>query len=201
MKLARKKMDRYYSLTDSSNVYRIAMVLHPGMKLDYFRNQKWEDEWIAEAEHLVREEYAAKYEKVAGSNEELNAPKKNLPTKIDDDFTSFGNLSVTTSPRPNEIQEYLSHPVENVKDALKWWVENKYVYPKLHRMALDYLSIPATSTSVERVFSQGRHLLPFARNSLSPSSIRAFLCFGSWSRCGLVVLDDVVAAVTARMRA
>jgi hypothetical protein len=73
MKLARKKMDRYYSLTDLSNVYRIAMVLHPGMKLEYFRNQKWEDEWIAEAEHLVREEYAVKYEKVAEkSNEESN---------------------------------------------------------------------------------------------------------------------------------
>jgi hypothetical protein len=38
MKLACKKMDQYYSLTDSSNGYRIAMVLHPGMKLEYFRN-------------------------------------------------------------------------------------------------------------------------------------------------------------------
>ena len=53
MKLARKKMDRYYSLTDSSNVYRIAMVLHPGMKLEYFHNQKWEEDWIEEAENLV----------------------------------------------------------------------------------------------------------------------------------------------------
>jgi hypothetical protein len=203
MKLARKKMDRYYSLTDSSNVYRIAMVLHPGIKLEYFRNQKWEDEWIDEAECLVREEYAAKYETVAEelTEESNDMLKKNLSMKINDGFASFGNLSVTTSPRPNEIQEYLSHAVENVKDPLKWWVENKYVYPKLYRMALDYLSIPATSTSVERVFSQGCHLLPFSRNSLSPSSIRAFLCFGSWSRCGLVVLEDVVDAVTARMRA
>jgi len=53
MKLAHKKMDRYYLLTDSSNVYHIAMVLHPGMKLKYFHNQKWEDEWIDEAECLV----------------------------------------------------------------------------------------------------------------------------------------------------
>ena len=28
MKLVSKKMDRYYSLTDSSPIYRIAMVLH-----------------------------------------------------------------------------------------------------------------------------------------------------------------------------
>jgi hypothetical protein len=196
MKLARKKMDRYYSLTDSSHVYRIAMVLHPGMKLEYFRNQKWEEEWIEQAETLVREEYSAKYEK---ANEKSNATsKKDSTTKDDNEFTSFGNLSVTTCPRASEIQEYLSHVVENVKDPLKWWVDNKYVYPNLHRMALDYLSIPATSTSVERVFSQGRHLLPFSRNSLSSSSIQAFLCFGSWARCGLVVFDDVVTAVTKK---
>jgi hypothetical protein len=40
MKLAHKKLDRYYSLTDNSTVYRIAMVLHPGIKLEYFCNQK-----------------------------------------------------------------------------------------------------------------------------------------------------------------
>ncbi len=39
MKLA-CKMDRYYSLTDSSTTYRITMVLHLEMKLEYFRNQK-----------------------------------------------------------------------------------------------------------------------------------------------------------------
>jgi hypothetical protein len=53
MKLVRKKMDRYYSLTDSSDVYHIAMVLHPGMKLEYFRTQKWKGEWIEQADTLV----------------------------------------------------------------------------------------------------------------------------------------------------
>ena len=53
MKLARKKMDHYYLLTDSSHVYCIAMVLRPGMKLEYFCNQKWEEEWIEQAETLV----------------------------------------------------------------------------------------------------------------------------------------------------
>jgi len=213
MKLARKKMDCYYSLTDSSNVYRIAMVLHPGMKLEYFHNQKWQGGWIEQAEILVRAEYVVKYEKAA--DESNTAPSNNLNT--DDGFASFGNLSVTTCPRASEIQEYLSLPVKNVKDPLKWWTDNKYMYPNLHRMALNYLSIPgkssllfymkltlilhlATSTAVERVFSQGCHLLPFTRNSLSPSSIRAFLCFGSWSRCGLVVFDDVVAAVSMNNR-
>jgi N-acetylmuramoyl-L-alanine amidase CwlA len=62
MKLARAKMNRYYSLTNSSSAYRISMVLHPGMKLEYFCQHKWEDDWIEEAKNLVREEYISSYE-------------------------------------------------------------------------------------------------------------------------------------------
>jgi hypothetical protein len=67
MKLVRAKMNRYYSMTDSSSSYRISMVLHPGMKLEYFRQHKWEDDWIEEAENLVREEYISAYEKETAS--------------------------------------------------------------------------------------------------------------------------------------
>ena len=219
MKLARNKINHYYSLTDSSNIYCIAMVLHPGMKLEYFCNQKWEEEWIEQAENLVHEEYILSYEKVP---EETNAmPTENTDADNDSGYALFGNLFVTTCPRESEIQEYLSLPVENVKNPLKWWENNKHIYPSLHRIALDYISIPgtfytrvstffainliimnlATSTSVECVFSQGCHLLPFTRNGLLPSSIRAFLCFGSWACCGLLIFSDVVDAVSQRSNA
>ena len=29
-------------------------VLHPGLKLEYFRQKEWEKEWIYEAEDIVR---------------------------------------------------------------------------------------------------------------------------------------------------
>ena len=219
MKLACNKMNRYYSLTDSSNIYRIAMVLHPGMKLKYFCNQKWEEEWIEQAENLVREEYISSYKKVP---EETNAtPMENADADNDSGYASFGNLSVTTCPHESEIQEYLSLPVENVKNPLKWWEDNKHIYPSLHRMALDYISIPgtfyirvstffainliimnlATSTSVERVF--------FARLPSPPIYVQrplAFLylclsCFRSWARCGLLIFSDVVDAVSQRSKA
>jgi hypothetical protein len=41
------------------------IVLHPGLKLEYFRQQKWEEDWIETAENLAREEYIDVYEKVA----------------------------------------------------------------------------------------------------------------------------------------
>ena len=78
MKLAQKKLNRYYSKTDLSSVYRIAMgnvmvlnfchllmvsvaVLHPGLKLEYFLQHEWDDEWIKIAENLVREKYTVNY--------------------------------------------------------------------------------------------------------------------------------------------
>ncbi|KIJ13032.1 hypothetical protein PAXINDRAFT_36453, partial [Paxillus involutus ATCC 200175] len=59
-------------------------------------------------------------------------------------------------------------------------------YPNIHRMALDCLSVPATSTAVEHVFSQGRQLPHFTRNQLSARSMRAFPCLGPWVRHDMI---------------
>ncbi|EFP77405.2 uncharacterized protein PGTG_03361 [Puccinia graminis f. sp. tritici CRL 75-36-700-3] len=49
--------NKYYSLTDCSPLYRIAMVLHPSFKDEYFKLAKWPKEWIDEAVKLTREMY------------------------------------------------------------------------------------------------------------------------------------------------
>ena len=38
------------------------LVLHPGLKLEYFRQKEWEEEWIDTAEELVHKVYVARYE-------------------------------------------------------------------------------------------------------------------------------------------
>jgi hypothetical protein len=72
--LAKKTMNKYYSATDMSNIYCITMgvfllnsvsafltciflVLHPSLKLEYFRSRNWADSWITTAKELVSEEY------------------------------------------------------------------------------------------------------------------------------------------------
>ncbi|KAI0070511.1 hypothetical protein K474DRAFT_1573924, partial [Panus rudis PR-1116 ss-1] len=47
--MAKRTINRYYSKTDRSHIYRIAMVLHPSYKLQYFQQAKWEPEWIEDA--------------------------------------------------------------------------------------------------------------------------------------------------------
>ncbi|KAF8812190.1 hypothetical protein BYT27DRAFT_7087865, partial [Phlegmacium glaucopus] len=59
--LAKKTLNRYYSRTDDSEAYRIAMILHPQYKLEYFRTAKWEEEWIDNAEGLLRMQFDRSY--------------------------------------------------------------------------------------------------------------------------------------------
>lgn len=80
-------LDKYYSLTDDSIVYRIAMskhplscrllhangillVLHPNYKMNYFRDQGWEEEWVSAAMELTRSEWAAYYRPAAQDDAE-----------------------------------------------------------------------------------------------------------------------------------
>ena len=75
LKSARALINKYYSKTDMSNVYRIAIgeytvflaspfveisfvVLHPNLKLKYFRQHGWEKAWINTAESITHDEYA-----------------------------------------------------------------------------------------------------------------------------------------------
>ena len=41
----------------------------------------------------------------------------------------------------DELERFLSTDPEYVEDVLLWWYEHRHVYPRLHRMALDYLTI------------------------------------------------------------
>jgi hypothetical protein len=95
----------------------------------------------------------------------------------------------------DELQQYLREPIEKVDDPIAWWLAKASIWPSLARMALDFLTIPATSTEVEHVFSHGCLLLPYIHNRLSAKSTRALLCLGYWSKAGFVK-DDVVLAIT-----
>lgn len=50
-------------------IHSTRQVLHPGLKLEYFRRHQWEKEWIEQAVKMVREEYSANYEKAVASEE------------------------------------------------------------------------------------------------------------------------------------
>ncbi|KAI1789296.1 hypothetical protein LXA43DRAFT_893091 [Ganoderma leucocontextum] len=60
--IAKKALNRYYSYTDMSAMYRIAMILHPSHKLHYFKKMRWPEAWRTTAKELLVEKYKHSYE-------------------------------------------------------------------------------------------------------------------------------------------
>jgi len=60
----------------------------------------------------------------------------------------FDDLPALAAPKSSdlrgELERYLRTDPEYVPDVLAWWHEQRKVYPRLSRMAKDYLSIPGT---------------------------------------------------------
>jgi hypothetical protein len=58
----------------------------------------------------------------------------------------FDNLECLSAPKAedlhDELDKYLSTDPEHVVDAVKWWFDRRKIYPRLSRMAMDYLTIP-----------------------------------------------------------
>lgn len=58
----------------------------------------------------------------------------------------FDNLPALFAPPESDLHDeldcYLSMDPEHITNALAWWHEKRFVYPHLHHMALDYLTIP-----------------------------------------------------------
>lgn len=158
--LAKATLNRYYQKTDLSNVYRIAMVLHPAHKLQYFKNAEWENDWIGTAEELVREEFNNNYTTTQGDNAASTAGDAPASPKVrTSSICSFGEILTLIQASKNmfdnllsakptapagddEVTLYLEEKVENVGDPIAWWLTQRDRFPRLSRMALDYLLIP-----------------------------------------------------------
>ena len=69
----------------------------------------------------------------------------------------FDNLGIGAAPcgsLVDELQDYLASNVENVKESpLTWWYSKRHLYPRLARMAMDYLSIPGACTTILILFT------------------------------------------------
>ena len=56
----------------------VVLVLHPGLKLEYFWQREWEEEWIDNAEDLVYKVYVTWYE----GKEDVIGANPNTPAEV-----------------------------------------------------------------------------------------------------------------------
>jgi hypothetical protein len=62
-----------------------------------------------------------------------------------DDFTDFLNIVMDATDDYNELNKYLSQPLEKVHDLTAWWWKHQAMFPTLSAMAFSYLSTPGMS--------------------------------------------------------
>ena len=73
---------------------------------------------------------------------------------------------------------YNAEPIEIDCTPLAWWCRSEQLahYPRLSRMAIDILSIPAESAEPERVFSEARRTASWDRLRRSCHNIEKVEC-------------------------
>ncbi|CAI5496570.1 unnamed protein product [Closterium sp. Naga37s-1] len=201
-------MKKYAYITN--NEYWIATFLDPSMKAAWFDDAHWErlhpetDRRVrprpasGEVIKLVRDrvaEYQARAAELAPRPTPLApvAEEEEGDEEEDDDDAQFlpsrrrlaARLSASQDAgaggmvQDDEVSRYLSERVRCDVTALEYW-RSATNMQTLRRMARDYLAIPATSASSERVFSLGRNLISWKRHRLASQRTRAVMILRSW---------------------
>ena len=89
------------------------------------------------------------------------------------EFVSNDNSSDDNNDPYDKVMEYFKNKVsyQKSKDVLSWWKKHSCIYPQLSRLAPALLSIPASSASSERIFSETGCILEARRQQLSSESL------------------------------
>ncbi|KAG6813331.1 hypothetical protein H0H92_012144 [Tricholoma furcatifolium] len=146
------------------------IVLHPKLKTKYFQQNSWSKQWVQMALNIIHKEWGCYKAKDTGV-----APSSSLLANLTDNFRDIPMQDIDNL---DELDIYLSQPLERVSDPPCWWYDYRAAFPQLSRMAFDYLSIPATSTAVE-------------------PSIHAIMSLEHWSCKDLIDCAEVVTTIKA----
>ncbi|KAL1504112.1 hypothetical protein AB1Y20_010522 [Prymnesium parvum] len=79
-------------------------------------------------------------------------------------------------PEKSEAQLYLDQPAVPLNtDVLQWWAAHEKTYPSLSRMARQFLGVPATSASAERLFSIAGRLYDDLRQKMKDDMLESLM--------------------------
>lgn len=186
-------LNKYYQKSDESLVYRIAMALDPRLKLQYFVDQEWPADWINTVKNITRRVYNEDYTSVAAADVPVSPRRRLVPTG---DWPSLLRKSKAPSRQErDELATFWASPTECAADPLQYWYGHLIGQPesRLARMAIDYLSAPASSVEVERAFSRGALTVTHRRHALSHHSTRNSIVLGAWLKnTNLVPKEELV---------
>ncbi|KAH9138280.1 hypothetical protein LEN26_005364 [Aphanomyces euteiches] len=117
------------------------------------------------------------------SSEDVGCSSIEAPLDDEDsDINLFGSSQVIPTKVQSELQMFSLHPqLSRDVDVLEWCKTHKYEYPRLYKLAANYLAVPATSVPSERANSSAKHVFD-GRPRLSDTMFKAEICVDSWLR-------------------
>jgi hAT family C-terminal dimerisation region len=181
----------YYDKTSTLPfIYADAMILNPRIKLSIFNLESWGDEDANYYKAQTRDRFVQNYidERVQESDSPSQCPRDsqaNTEVHDDDDYLQHVRKRLkTANERECEFDTYIANPYgdPDICDPLAWWRENESNYPRLSRMARDYLAVPPSGCAVEREFSVSGRIATWQRNRLSTERICASMMYKSAMR-------------------
>lgn len=182
------KCEKYYLSADDSPLIYAATMLCPWYKLAWFE-QEWTNcsqvDWTSNVRGYVEKLWQAEYKPSNGRLAPQTAPR--FPPDVRDSpfarQAEAKRLKLSHSPASvDELTAYLAlDPLdEDAVDPIQYWIERRFQFPNLSKMAFDTLAIPPMADDNERSFSSARDLITYRRNRLKEDIIEASECLHNW---------------------
>ena len=178
-----KKLNKFYSLSDETAAYRVAIAVHPCRKMKWFES-KWRQhhpEWIDQAKTDITTLYNS-YKRRHADEVQLTATPSRELTK----FERY-NLLEDDYDATDDLERYFREERAPAgTNPLTWWQHNHHRYPILRHMAFDLLGAPASSSADERTFSKAGRSLNEERFNTLDDLAEAVQCPKSWMDEGII---------------
>jgi hypothetical protein len=205
-----EKLNKYYSGLDEAPIYYTALALHPAFRWGCFENE-WKDkaEWVTKTKQMVREVWEREYRHLQiVRNSVADEPVAKRQRKYYNPFQAYCERTrpvsgcsmvkeEASSPdgiddEMDELESWQSSWEDgdnDVRDPISYWHERRRRYPRLSRMALDFLTIQPMSAECERLFAAAGRMVTPLRSRLDADIIGMCQVLRSWLRAG--VIDDL----------
>jgi hAT family protein len=192
-------LKKYYRLSNAVPAYTSAVLLDPSKRKQYM-TKTWEPGELRQAIGRAQGVWETAYKDLSVPSEsQLEPPQNPRRHGKERDLSPFDKIQAELSVKSDPVidNDFLSFinatttRLNNMK-PIQWWCqeEQRTRYPRLHRMALDFLSIPPMSDAPERTFSCGRRTIPWTRAKLKARSVEMVESLSNWISQGLVPSDQ-----------
>lgn len=161
-------------------------VMHPKYRKKWFDKAKWKVDWVDSLVRSARDIWRKTYLKLIKTT-----PKPTGPSKSSSAFLLLDAPITHTATDP--FEDFINGS-QTDDDPIAYWtariapLDAVSITPTqaLARMALDFLSAPATSTDVERLFSKAGLVVAKRRYNLTAEHIRQSTVLANWISLGII---------------